>query len=224
MVTVLIRTRGVSRARQENLDLKKVSRGDHLKLALKLLAATVVALILGTGSALLLIRSGGLGGDVAVGPWRTSTIIGSAEADPYTRAMVAVAGLLALNRSETIYFTAARDGTGERLRTNCTYKVAGTDPPARWWSITLYASDHYLMPNPEDRYSYGGNTVAREDDGSFVIAVGPEKADGNWIPTGDGQTDDTFTLTLRLYNPEEAAARDPSGVVLPQIAKEACPS
>lgn len=195
-----------------------------MKLALKLLAATVVALILGAGSALLLVRSSGLGGDVAVGPWRTSTIIGSAEADPYTRAKVAFAGLLALNRSETIYFTAARDEAGEKLRADCTYKIVGTDPPARWWSITLYGSDHYLLANPEDRYSYGGNTVAREEDGSFVIAVGPEKADGNWIPTGDGQTDDTFTLTLRLYNPEEAAARDPSGVVLPQIAKEACTS
>lgn len=195
-----------------------------MKLVLKLLAAVALALVLGVGSALLFVRGAGLGGDLTVGPWTTSTIIGSNEADPYTRAKVAVAGLLALNRSETIYFTAAHDDTGDLLRRGCTYKIMGSDPPARWWSITLYGADHFLVPNPEGRYSYGGNTVTREDDGSFVISVGPEEEDGNWIPTDDGLTDDTFTLTLRLYNPEEAAARDPSGVALPQIAKEACTS
>jgi|TARA_R100000322_G_scaffold69009_4_gene43331 hypothetical protein len=192
-----------------------------LKLALKLVAVVIVALIIGAGSALLFIRGAGLGGDVAVGPWQTSLVIGSSQADPYTRAQIAVAGLLALNRAETVYFTASHDDAGDKLRSDCTYKMAGSDPPARWWSVTLYGADHYLVPNPLDRYSYGGDTVAREADGSFVIVVGPEETNGNWIPTG-GRTGDTFSLTLRLYNPEPEAARDPSGVVLPHIAKEAC--
>jgi len=195
-----------------------------VKLALKLVAAFVVALILGAGSAILLIRSGGLGGDVAVGPWETDLTIGSTQADPYTRARVAVAGLLALNRSETIYFTAHRDDAGDKLRISCSYKITGFDPPARWWSITLYGEDHYLIPNPQNRYSVGGETVQRNEDGSFVIHVGPEERDTNWIPTGDGQNGDTFTLTLRLYNPDDKAARDPAGISLPQIAKEACAS
>lgn len=195
-----------------------------MKLALKLLATVVVALALGVGSALLIVRAGGLGGQIAKGPWETDLTIGSKEADPYTRARVAVAGLLALNRDETIYFTAARDSGGERLRSGCSYKVEGNDPTARWWSITLYGDDHYLVSNPQDRYSYGGETVARNADGSFAITVGPEETDGNWIPTGQGQNDATFTLTLRLYNPDESAARNPSGIVLPQIAKEACAS
>ena len=195
-----------------------------MKLALKLLATVLVALVLGAGSAVLLVRSGGLGGQTASGPWETDLTIGSMEADPYTRARVAVAGLLALNRNETIYFTAGRDGDGERLRVSCSYRIEGTDPPARWWSITLYGDDHFLVSNPQQRYSYGGETVARNEDGSFTIAVGPNETDGNWIPTGDGLTGDTFTLTLRLYNPDENAARNPSGIVLPQIAKEACAS
>ena len=195
-----------------------------MKLALKLLATVLVALVLGAGSAVLLVRSGGLGGQTATGPWETDLTIGSMEADPYTRARVAVAGLLALNRNETIYFTAGRDGDGERLRVSCSYRIEGTDPPARWWSITLYGDDHFLVSNPQQRYSYGGETVARNEDGSFTIAVGPNETDGNWIPTGDGLTGDTFTLTLRLYNPDENAARNPSGIVLPQIAKEACAS
>lgn len=196
--------------------------GGSVKLVLKLLASFVVALVLGVGSALLLLRGGGLGGTISVGPWKTSEVIGSADADPYTRARVAIGGLLALHRSETIYFTAATDDEGARLRKQCTYKLIGSDPAARWWSVTAYAADHYLIPNPLDRYSYGGNTVAREDDGSFLISVGPAESDGNWIPTGED--DGTFTLTLRLYNPTEEAARDPSGIVLPSIAREACAS
>ncbi|WP_339832194.1 DUF1214 domain-containing protein [uncultured Parvibaculum sp.] len=194
--------------------------GGLLKLVLKLLASFSVALILGVGSALLLLGSGGLGGTIAIGPWESSDVIGSSEADPYTRARVAIAGLLALNRNETIYFTAATDDEGAPLRTECTYNIFGSDPPARWWSITAYAADHYLIPNPHDRYSYGGNTVAREEDNSFVISIGRGARDGNWIPTGEN--DGSFTLTLRLYNPSEAAARDPSGIVLPRIAREAC--
>ena len=223
MVAVPIRPRGCGET-VIILGPRRARLGGSLKLALKLMATVLVALVLGTGSALLLIRSGGLGGQIANGPWETDLTIGSKEADPYTRARVAVGGLLALNRDETIYFTAARDGGGEPLRVSCSYKIEGNDPPARWWSITLYGEDHYLVSNPLDRYSYGGETVARNEDGSFLITVGPDEAGGNWIPTGDGLTGDTFTLTLRLYNPDESAARNPSGIVLPQIAKEACAS
>jgi len=194
--------------------------GGSVKLVLKLLASFVVALVLGVGSALLLLRGGALDGAIAVGPWKSSELFGSVDADPYTRARVAIGGLLALNRNETIYFTAATDDGGAPLRTQCTYKVTGSDPPARWWSVTVYGADHFLIPNPQDRYSYGGNTVARAEDDSFVITVGPAAAAGNWIPTGE--KDGTFSLTLRLYNPNEDAARDPSTIVLPHIAREAC--
>jgi hypothetical protein len=198
--------------------------GGSLTLALKFMATLLLALVLGAGSALLLIRSGGLGGQIASGPWETDLTIGSKEADPYTRARVAVAGLLALNRDETIYFTAESDGDGDPLKVSCSYKIEGNDPPARWWSITLYGEDHYLVSNPLERYSYGSETVTRNEDGGFLITVGPDEAEGNWIPTGDSHTGATFTLTLRLYNPDESAARNPSGITLPQIAKEACAS
>ncbi|MBO6633701.1 DUF1214 domain-containing protein [Parvibaculum sp.] len=193
-----------------------------MKLAFKLVTVLIVALVLGAGSVILVLRAGGLGNEVTVGPWETSLVTGSSQADPYTRARVAIGGLLALNRSETIYFTAPRDDAGDTLRVSCSYKVIGSDLPARWWSITLYGEDHYLVSNLQDRYSFGGETVAREKDGSFVITVSPDETDGNWIPTGGGQNGDTFTLTLRLYNPDERAAQNPGGIVLPRIAKEAC--
>ena len=45
-------------------------------------------------------------GTVRNGPWATSLAVGSAQSGPYLRAYVAVHGLLALNRGETIYYNA----------------------------------------------------------------------------------------------------------------------
>jgi hypothetical protein len=46
-----------------------------------------------------------MGGDIEDGPWGTSHCIGSSESGPYPRARIAVHGLLALSREETIYYT-----------------------------------------------------------------------------------------------------------------------
>jgi hypothetical protein len=161
------------------------------------------------------IRDTNIGG-IADGPWHASLLTGSVGSGPYLRASVAVHGLLALDRSEAIYYTATRDSAGERLSGDCTYRIAGRDPPARWWSITAYGADDFLIPNPQGRYSASANTIARRGDGSFVIAVGKEDGGANWIPVGDGP----FSLTLRLYNPNPAS--DPAHLALPEIRKAAC--
>lgn len=217
------RTHGI--ASKSGIDAQ-LPLGDGVKLALKFLAIVIIALVLGVGSALLYLRTIGLGDSIAVGPWKTSTAIGSTKADLYTRASVAVAGLLALNRSETIYFNASSDDEGDSLLTGCTYKISGEDPTAHWWSITLYGADHFLVANEKNIYSYGGNSVKREVDGSFVITVSPHKTANNWLPTGNlsGAIGEPFALTMRLYNPDKAFAEDPSGITLPKIEKEACPS
>ena len=72
---------------------------------------------------------------VGDGPWRTSTVIGGTDADLYTRAVVAITGLFALNRSETIYFSAEESDTHQKLRARCSYVVEGKPLDARWWSL-----------------------------------------------------------------------------------------
>lgn len=194
---------------------------------LKAVGAFAAALVLGVGSAVWMVSRGLAAGEVSSGPWRTNLAIGSEAADPYTRATVARAGLLALNRSETLYFTAATDSDGAALNADCHYRLEGGDLPARWWSVTAYGADHFLIPNPQERYSYGGNTVARAADGSYTIHVAPEPetdagtgAD-NWIPSGNKAQ--PFSLTIRLYNPSEAAAADPGSIALPRVVRESCP-
>ena len=92
------------------------SRGRWLA---KGLATVVLALLLGVGSAWWRLTTVLERGGVANGPWLTNVHIGSPSADPALRAGVALAGLLALGRSETIYYTAQTDGDGAALRAEC---------------------------------------------------------------------------------------------------------
>jgi hypothetical protein len=174
--------------------------------------------VLGLAATWATVIRGGWGGAVSDGPWKTSLATGSSEGGMYQRASVAVHGLLALNRSETIYYTANTDSAGERLSGACRYTVTGRDPPARWWSITAYGADDYLIPNAAGRYSVSKNSVARAGDGTFSVTVAKSGSGANWIPPGDGP----FSLSLRLYNPDAKVAADPAHVALPTITKVNC--
>ena len=140
------------------------------------------AVAVGLGSAWAVLRSV-LNYGVAAGPWRASTLAGSPEADLYTRARVALGGLLALNREETMYYVASTDSAGQPLRARCSYRVTGVPPKARWWSVTAYAQDLYLFDNPARRYSVNGQTAMLDAQGRFAFVSGPfapvsEKAGG----------------------------------------------
>lgn len=183
------------------------------------LSIVLLAVVLGLGSLALTLR-GGLGADaIAVGPWHTNLLIGGADADAYTRARVALYGLLALDKKETIYFTAGMDDAGEPLSGSCTYVLKGHDLAARWWSVTAYGPDSYLMANAEKTYSFSKPSVKREPDGSYVVRVSPRPQQGNWVPVVAGQS---FDLTARFYNPDPQAVADPESVALPSITKESC--
>jgi hypothetical protein len=186
----------------------------------RILAAAVLAIALGLGSAWYALRAGFAGGEIANGPWRASLVTGSPDADLWTRARVAVGGLLALAPSETVYFTAATDAQGRALDARCVYRVEGEELPARWWSVTAYAADHFLIPNEAGRYSFSQTTLDREPGGPWTLQVASEPRPGNWLPCGK---EGAFSLTLRLYNPEPAVYERPETVSLPRIARESCP-
>jgi hypothetical protein len=194
-------------------------RGVVAKVALVVL----FALAAGAGSAWWAVQRGARLGAVDNGPWTTNALTGSPAAGAYLRAAVAVAGLLALGQSEAIYYTAFSDSSGKPLRADCVYAVEGVDPPARWWSITAYGGDHFLVPNPQKRYAVAKTDVRRAADGSFVIAVGGPPVDGNWLATGDPAAASPFSLTLRLYNPSTAVAKHLGDVSLPRIRRTRCP-
>lgn len=177
------------------------------------LAGTVLAAV----SAYLTLTS--LQGSYRSGPWSTSIAFGSVEADIYTRARVAIYGLLALDKRETMYYTATTDSEGDPLSGNCTYRVEGGDLAAHWWSITAYDEDSFLIANERKAYSFSQTTTERDPDGSFVIHVSAEPQERNWLPVKRGER---FDMTARFYNPEASIYADPSAAVLPVIVKEGC--
>jgi hypothetical protein len=179
----------------------------------------VLGIALGLGSAAVALRQEGMGGGVAVGPWKMDLAAGSTSADMYTRARVALYGLLALDRKETLYYTAATDGAGAVLSGDCTYVLEGRDLAARWWSVTAYGPDSYLMPNDAGIYSFSKTTVKHEADGRYVVRISAEKQDGNWLPVKPGER---FDMTARFYNPDASVYAAPGDAALPSITKESC--
>ena len=191
-----------------------------MKLLLKFLASVLFALALGVGSAIWAINAPpGQNHNVTNGAWRSNLAIGSSQAGIYIRALVARTGLFALNKSETIYFIAAADDNGQPLHSNCDYRIEGQDLQSRWWSITAYGADHFLIPNENNRYSFNGHDVIRKADGTYQILMSSTAKAGNWLPAGN---QNQLYLALRLYNPEPAVYLNPAGVELPRIIKGTC--
>jgi len=200
--------------------------GNSLRRVLAGVAFAALAVALGAGSAVWAVQQRFARGGVTVGPWTTNEHVGSSAADPYLRAGIAVGGLLALPRTETVYFNASTDDDGAPLVSSCVYRVEGVDPDARWWSITAYATDHFLIPNDAGRYSVDRTRVVRGHEGDphrFAIRVGGEATDHpNWIPSGSPGAQQRFSLTLRMYNPDPAVAASLASAALPRIVKERC--
>lgn len=182
-------------------------------------SSLLVGAVLGVGATVLFLQREGMGGDIAAGPWHTSLATGSSRADIWTRALVARRGLLALAPEETLYYTATTDSEGQRLNGNCRYRLDGHDPGARWWSLTAYGADNYLISNAQKRYSFSETSVARAPDRSWSIVVSAEETEGNWLPVRAGED---FELTVRFYNPETDVYSEPGAVSLPKIQREAC--
>jgi hypothetical protein len=184
-----------------------------------------IALGLGGGAALAItqVRSADMGRQVTNGPWSANTDQGTKDASALTRARVALFGLLALPAKEAMYFLARTDSDGAPLNGKCTYRVSGGELDARWWSITLYKGEGWLVKNAANRWSIssGGIVMNESIPPSWQFLVGPKapKDDPQYLPTGGVAQ---FDLTLRTYHPQGALLNDPAKAKLPTIKKEAC--
>ena len=181
------------------------------------LGVLIAALLLAAGSAWWLVLHPPSAHGIAIGPWRSSSDIGSEHAGMYLRANVAVTGLFALNRSEAIYFFAGTDDSGTPLEARCTYAIEGTPVAARWWSITAYGDDNFLIPNAANRFSFNMGTLDPGADGRFKLTAAPSEQPGAWLPTGGGTGG--FNLTFRIYNAAPAVLARIGDIALPSIKR-----
>ncbi len=184
-------------------------------------AITLVGgIAVGLGAVWSLTSAGFSGGAIVNGPWSTSMGYGTKATDPLTRARVARGGLLALPAVETVYWAAKTDPTGAPLDGNCRYSLSGSPLDARWWSVTIYDTNGYMVANAANKWSVNGANVALDAKGEWRVTISPEKpAEGAWLPGTKGQP---FHLTLRMYNPGKAFRADPEKAALPRIVKEGC--
>lgn len=197
-----------------------------MRAALKLGGLILIGGGLGGGFALYMLNQGMNIGKETVQGWVGSHVSGDKSADPYTRALVARAGLLALTQAETLYFNRTTDETGKKLRADCTYKLVGGPQPARWWSVTIYAADNYLPVNGDNAQSADATRVVAfakpADLGRWSVQVSPRKTDAiHWISSKNAGN---YALTIRLYNPQDGARKDFKSIAFPTIKTVSCPS
>jgi hypothetical protein len=204
----------------EQAAFSQFQEGLEMKVILKCLVVLVIGIILGVGSAVGVLHFPTRGFVEKNGAWAANLDVGSQDAGMYLRAYVARVGLFALNKTETIYYTAWTDNEGQSLRSNCDYRIEGGDIPTRWWSITLYGEDSFLVPNQQDFYSFNMNNIERDEKGSYKVLVSSTEKSGTWLPSGDKDQD--ISLTLRCYNPEPILYESPDKIELPRVIKEGC--
>ncbi|OYY72485.1 DUF1214 domain-containing protein [Sphingomonas sp. 28-63-12] len=185
----------------------------------RLLIGGVAGVLIGGAAAIGSVRAGSLGAQNAIGPWMTGSDFGTAAASPYTRAVVALRGLLALPASEARYYTATTDNDGRPLDGACRYRITGGALPAKWWSLTFYDPAGYLVPNRAGIYSVGSVSLGVAEAARWTVIVAPDQQPGRWLPSGGAGR---FDLTLRAYLPADGGMGDFTRRQLPQIVREAC--
>ena len=179
----------------------------------------IAGLVAGAASGWYSLQRGMVQGETYSG-WSGSKVTGSVDADPLTRARVAVSGLLALNKSQAIYFSRNTDDSGARLREDCRYRVTGGVLPARWWSITVYAADNYLPLNDDDALSFDQTEAQPDGKAEWTGILSSTRPEGQpWASTNKAGD---YDITLRLYQPTPQAQQDYRSIPMPKVTKLDC--
>ncbi len=185
----------------------------------KYITILLIALLLGLFSAWWGIFKIPAMASIKNGAWSVNPLIGSSENDMYSRSFLALKGLFALNPTETIYYSMFTDTAGNKLSTDCNYRLEGGDIETRWWSITIYGKDRFLIPNQLNRYAYSGKDLINESQSRYLINISSTEKSGNWLPAGN---QGEFSLVLRVYNPSAEVYHNLGTIDLPKLIKEGC--
>ena len=161
-------------------------------------AAIAAGVLIGAISAWAALSYGSVNFTERYGNWAHSRAAGSTAAGPYTRAIIAREGLLALSAREALYFSLNQDEHGRPLSESCVYQLSGRPLDARWWSVTLYAGDNFLARNNDGAHSID---VSRTGNGAWTARISPVRGDAtNWLSSREARRG--FLVMLRVYNPQ----------------------
>ncbi|MGE3143960.1 MAG: DUF1254 domain-containing protein [Pseudorhodoplanes sp.] len=140
--------------------------------------------------------------------WSFTTKTGIYGTDYLMRALVTAIGLGANRPQDAVYPTSERDPDRRKYSGEHKYVMRfpkGQLPPVSgFWSLTMYNSDYFFVPNPINRYSISARQKLKSNpDGSTDLYIqkdspGADK-ESNWLPAPPGD----FVLMLRMYWPNE---------------------
>jgi hypothetical protein len=180
-------------------------------------AAVLAGAVLGVASTWAALSYGASTFAESYGAWSHNRAAGSEAAGPYTRAIIAREGLLALSAREALYFSLDRDEDGRPLDESCVYELHGLPLSARWWSVTLYAEDGFLAENRDNAFSIDASRAG--NDRPWRARIAPLQGDAaNWLSSRGARRG--FSLMLRVYNPHQDFR--PSEATLPVLSTLSC--
>jgi hypothetical protein len=192
-----------------------------VRLLLGSLLAFIVAAAVGLGATWLTLSRGTAFGTLQLGAWVAAPKNGSREIDPYARASIARSGELPVGSGDGVAFLASADDTNRPLDGRCDVVLSGSTPQARFWTLTLYDPQGYLVANSIDRQGFTSQEIVRRADGTFEIVVAPRARAGNWLPSGGVEH---YVLVLRFYDsPVGVATRAAREAPMPAVTVRACP-
>jgi hypothetical protein len=185
------------------------------------LVTLMLATVVGLGATWLTATRGTDVGTLTIGAWTARPKTGTADVDPYSRAVILRSGELPIGTGDGVAFSATKDDHNRPLDGRCDVVVSGVTPAARFWTLTLYDRKGHLVANTLQRYGFTSEEIVRGSDGSFEIRVASRSRAGNWLPTGGIEH---YALMLRLYDtPVGVATRKQRDAPMPSIDTVGCP-
>ena len=141
--------------------------------------------------------------------WSTIDNGAAFKMDYYTRTAAAKSNIFVNKIKEAAYFYQDLDINGNRLNGNNNYTITfpkdKIPPVTGFWSLTMYGSTHFFVPNEIERYSLGtkNKTLKYNKDGSLTLYIQSSKPskdkESNWLPAPKNEE---FSLYIRAYWPK----------------------
>jgi hypothetical protein len=204
-----------------NLSISNLSmRLPRLPVILLIVYVPLFAIGFGAASAAFMIAGSPPFGGVKAGAWSFWPQSGTPQADPYMRLITKLREQSPFGQGEGLSLTAERDQSGRPLDVRCTYRVSGTLPAARLWTLSLYDLDGRVIRNALQRTNFTSAELVYYQPPQFEIMISHTVQSGNWLQM---PPDGRVALRLNLYDVSSIGSlNQPDAQKVPLIERLSC--
>lgn len=191
-----------------------------LRLPALVFIALAIAFIGGGYSASFALKRSSGFGQLPAGSWVAFPFLQTESADPYAKAHRASDGKLLMGQAEGLIFTAGADSDDRPLSGRCAYRLEGTTPPARFFTLRMIDDNGLPLDAPPGfPASLNSRQLIRGGDGQFVLSADALPHPGNWMRLDH---DGAFSFVLTLIDTPAAGSAGITALDLPDIVRGAC--